>query len=249
MHKRFGKEKNVMGLLGRIALLVPLLVSLVFVLSLPVSAADVPITWGNQLPIGTLYVTDTFTLDVTMGAVTNFDAGQFCITYNKDVLRIDSVSNGSLGGGTGAVRVVNAVKVVDGTWVVVVDTPDASGVTGSGTLCTVHFTAMGVGLSPLAFADLPINPGPPPSGGLGSRMINDNTGATITATWGTLGVTVEQLPGDINGDGTVNDTDILGLGRMIVQLDATKAIADVNADGKINCADITKIERIIRGLP
>lgn len=234
------------------------LVSLIAFLVLVPAAVVVPvkearaanaITLGNQTPAGTLYGGNSFTLDVAIDAVTNFDAGQFCVTYSATVLRIDSVTNGSLGGATGTVRVVNASKSSEGVWIVVVDTPDASGVTGGGTLCTVHFTALGTGASPVGFSDLPAVVGPPPSGGPGSMMINDGGGTVIPATWTGNSITVAQRTGDINNDGVVNDADILALGRVIVQLDKSAAIDDVNGDGKVNSADITKIERIIRGLP
>jgi len=56
------------------------------------------------------------------------------------------------------------------------------------------------------------------------------------------------LPGDANGDGTIDALDITMVERIIARLDAPTAGADANQDGKINALDITKIERLIGGL-
>jgi hypothetical protein len=63
---------------------------------------------------------------------------------------------------------------------------------------------------------------------------------------GESGTTV--IPGDGNGDGTVNALDITKVERVIVALDDETPGADANGDGNINAMDITKIELIIAGL-
>ena len=56
-------------------------------------------------------------------------------------------------------------------------------------------------------------------------------------------------PGDANGDGVVNSTDITKLERIMLMLDAwVYCGADANGDGVVNSTDITKIERIMLGL-
>ncbi len=65
------------------------------------------------------------------------------------------------------------------------------------------------------------------------------------------GVTTQvetALPGDANGDGSVNALDITKVERIIAGLDAQTPGADANQDGNINALDITKVERIIAGL-
>ncbi|MBE6707900.1 MAG: hypothetical protein E7578_01490, partial [Ruminococcaceae bacterium] len=55
-------------------------------------------------------------------------------------------------------------------------------------------------------------------------------------------------PGDANGDGSVNSTDMVILRRMISGASVSVASgADVNLDGTVNTADITLLSRIIAG--
>jgi uncharacterized protein YfaS (alpha-2-macroglobulin family) len=73
-----------------------------------------------------------------------------------------------------------------------------------------------------------------------------------TITGSSAGVTTQVeatvLPGDGNGDGTVNALDITKVERIIVGLDTQTTGADANQDGNVNALDITKVERIIVGL-
>ncbi|MBE6708460.1 MAG: hypothetical protein E7578_04365, partial [Ruminococcaceae bacterium] len=56
------------------------------------------------------------------------------------------------------------------------------------------------------------------------------------------------IRGDVNGDGTVDSSDITALRRMIVGADIEVSEgADYNNDGSINVADITAIRRVIAG--
>ncbi|MBI2832109.1 MAG: Ig-like domain repeat protein [Chloroflexi bacterium] len=59
---------------------------------------------------------------------------------------------------------------------------------------------------------------------------------------------VNPVPGDANGDNSVNALDITKVERVIAGLDTTTAGADANGDGNVNALDITKVERIIAGL-
>jgi len=56
------------------------------------------------------------------------------------------------------------------------------------------------------------------------------------------------VPGDANGDGTVNVLDITRVERVITALDPETPGSDANGDGVINVLDITRIERLIAGL-
>jgi subtilisin family serine protease len=72
-----------------------------------------------------------------------------------------------------------------------------------------------------------------------------------TITGSSAGVTTQVqtvIPGDANGDGTVNALDITKVERIIVGLDSQTTGADANQDGNVNALDITKVERIIVGL-
>lgn len=73
----------------------------------------------------------------------------------------------------------------------------------------------------------------------------------VTATTVSGGVTViNYTPGDVNGDDTVNTTDIILLRREITggyDVSINEAAADVNADGNINTTDIILMRRYITG--
>jgi hypothetical protein len=74
-----------------------------------------------------------------------------------------------------------------------------------------------------------------------------------TITGSSAGVTTQVepasvIPGDANGDGSVNAIDITKVERMIAGLDDETPGADANQDGNVNALDITKVERIIAGL-
>lgn len=55
------------------------------------------------------------------------------------------------------------------------------------------------------------------------------------------------IPGDVNGDGMVDSTDLTALERIIAGFDPPTPCADVNQDGNIDSLDITKLEIIIAG--
>ena len=58
------------------------------------------------------------------------------------------------------------------------------------------------------------------------------------------------LPGDLNGDGLINTTDVVALRRHIAggyQSAIDEAAADVNADGICNTTDVVTLRRYIAG--
>ena len=51
-----------------------------------------------------------------------------------------------------------------------------------------------------------------------------------------------QKPGDINGDGEVNVTDVTALINKILGLSSySDAVCDLNADGTVNVGDVTTL--------
>ena len=57
------------------------------------------------------------------------------------------------------------------------------------------------------------------------------------------------LPGDINGDGTVNNKDVTRLFRYLSGCDeeVVEAALDVNGDGTVNNKDVTRLFRYVSG--
>jgi hypothetical protein len=53
---------------------------------------------------------------------------------------------------------------------------------------------------------------------------------------------VTKMPGDTNGDGSIDSVDIIATIRIVLSLDQPTETADANGDGKINALDIAWIE-------
>ena len=109
-----------------------------------------------------------FTASVDIANVTDFDAGQFDVSYDESMLRLDDVTAGLIG--TTEIPVVLWNKISPGTYRVVVNVPGVPGVSGSGCLAVLHFHATG------SAAD---------SSGidLSDGFLNNNLGEEIVATW------------------------------------------------------------------
>ena len=89
----------------------------------------------------------TFTVRVSVGEVTDFDVGQFDISFDTSVLAIDNITpgvgftDGSIGGTT--IPIAATAQRSAGTVRVVLNVPGVPGVSGSGYLSEVHFRVIG----------------------------------------------------------------------------------------------------------
>jgi hypothetical protein len=126
-------------------------------------------------------VKDTnITASVDIANVTDFDAGQFDVSFNESVLRLDDVTSGLIDATEIPVTLWN--KISPGTYRVIVNVPGVPGVSGSGFLAVLHFHATGS-----AAESTDIN--------LGHGFLNNNLGEEITATWTGDPVTVYEVAG------------------------------------------------------
>ncbi len=63
------------------------------------------------------------------------------------------------------------------------------------------------------------------------------------------GLEPDHIPGDINGDGKVNNKDVTRLQRYLKgeETEVVEAALDVNGDGKVNNKDLTRLQRYLKG--
>jgi hypothetical protein len=71
-------------------------------------------------------------------------------------------------------------------------------------------------------------------------VIEEDT--TVYAHW--------RLPGDINGDGKVNNKDVTRLQKYLKgdDVEVVTFNLDTNGDGNVNNKDLTRLQRFVKGL-
>jgi clostripain len=201
--------------------------------TLEVSGAQPEVTVSIDAP-ATAAPDSDFTATVDITEVTDLDSGNYDVTFDPMVLRLDDVASGLIGSDEVPVDMYNEMS--PGTYRVVQNLPGVDGVSGSGYLSVLHFHVLGVEGDSSAIT-------------LSNGVLSDNQAEEITANWTGDSVEISSaVPGDANGDGLVNALDITKVERIVVGLDAETAGADANGDGVVNALDITKIELIIAGL-
>jgi Cohesin domain len=115
----------------------------------------VPVVSITGLP-ATAVVGSAFTLTVRIADVVDLSAFQFDLSFNPAVLQATAVSEGPfLGTGGSTFFGAGSINNGSGTVASIFDSLVGSvpGVTGSGNLATVSFNVIGVGTSPMAFAN------------------------------------------------------------------------------------------------
>ncbi|NQU10664.1 fibronectin type III domain-containing protein [bacterium] len=111
---------------------------------------------------------ESFVAQVDVSGLENFDSGQLDVVFDPAVLELSSAPDGNIGGTT--IPVVGFSVHSPGTVRVVLNVPGIPGVSGSGYLCELNFSAIGAdGTS----SDIDLTNG----------LLGDNTASQITATW------------------------------------------------------------------
>ena len=120
-------------------------------------------------------VSNDFTVMLNTTSLIDFDAGQFDISFDNSVLRLDNVTAGLIGTTDIPVSLWNEIN--PGTYRTIVNVPGIPGVTGSGYLAVLHFHVISPAASSSTLA-------------LSNGFLNDNLAQEIPATWVGDSVTV-----------------------------------------------------------
>ena len=172
-------------------------------------------------------VGDTFILRIDAEKVTDLAGWQFDLTFDPNVLEAVEVNEGDFlkkGGGTtffqkgtvdnaaGKIASISAALISKG------------GVTGTGALLSVTFSAKAEGNSELA---------------LHNFQLGSITGEVIPAGVRDLTITVESQPSwDVNADGQVSILDLILVAQRLGETVSANSEVDVNDDGIISILDL-----------
>ena len=179
-------------------------------------------------PEDTIHVGDTFTFDISAEDVYDLAGWQFDIAFDPEVLEAIEVNEGNFlktdegttffqGGtidnATGKITKLSSARLND------------DGVTGTGTLLSVTFSAKAGGETQLS---------------LHNFQLGSITGDVIPAGPHEVVITIEgQLAtGDVNRDGQVSVLDLILVARHLGEDASANPQADVNNDGVINIQDL-----------
>jgi hypothetical protein len=131
---------------------------------------------------------DAFSVRVLVSGVANFDAGQFDMTFDPDMLTIDDISpgagtaDGDIDGTPVPVVLVNELS--PGVVRVILNVPDIPGVSGSGFLSELRFRAIGADGTASVI-------------GLTSVLLGDNTATEIPSAFlGPVTVRIGDRPAE-----------------------------------------------------
>ncbi len=172
-------------------------------------------------------VGDTFTLQVNAEKVTNLAGWQFDLTFDPDALEVVDVNEGGFlkrGGRTTFFQkgtVDNTEGKIAGLSTALIS---KNGVTGTGTLLSVKFSARVDGNSQIA---------------LHNFQLGSITGEAIPAGMHPLTITVESKPKwDVNADGQVSVLDLILVAQRLGETATANSEVDINVDGVINILDL-----------
>ena len=184
-----------------------------------------------------IYIGDTFTLDFNVENIHNLGGWQFDIAFDHTVLEAVEVNEGDFlktqGGATffqrgtiqnrsGKIAGLSAARLSE------------DGVSGTGTLLSVTFTAKSAGRAQLRLDNL---------------QFASITGNPITAESHGIVITVEGrlTTGDVNRDGQVSILDLVLVARNFGKTASANSEVDLNGDGVINVLDLILVSQNMGG--
>ena len=175
-----------------------------------------------------IHVGDTFTLDLKAEEVINLAGWQFDITFDPAVLEAVEISEGDFlktGGGTTFFqkgKIDNRSGKITGLSSVQLS---GDGVSGTGTLLSVNFSAKAGGEMQLKLQNF---------------QFGSSTGSLISAGPHEVTIIVEgQLAtGDVNRDGQVSILDMILIAQQLGKTATANSEVDINGDGIISILDL-----------
>ena len=177
-------------------------------------------------------VGDTFTVHISGEKVTDLAGWQFDLTFNPDVLEVVEVNEGDFlktDGGTTFFQegtVDNTEGKIAGLSAALIS---KDGITGTGTLLSIIFSAKAGGESQLA---------------LHNFQLGSSTGDIIAAGMRDLVITVESKPSwDVNADGQVSVLDLILVAQRLGETVSANSEVDVNDDGIVSILDLILVAR------
>ena len=173
-------------------------------------------------------VGDTFTLEIRTEDIFNLAGWQFDIAYDATVLEAVEVNEGDFLKTEGGTTFFQKGQIDNATGKIIKISSarlSETGVSGSGSLLSVTFTAKAAGQTQLTLDNFQLAAG---------------TGTPITAGPHEVVITVEgQLAtGDVNRDGQVSILDMVLVARQFGKTVPANSAVDVNGDGVISILDL-----------
>ena len=175
-----------------------------------------------------IHAGDTFILDISVEDVFDLAGWQFDITFDPAVLEAVEVSEGNFlktGGGTAFFQ----KGTIDNTTGKITKLSSArlsdDGVSGTGTLLSVTFTAKTGGETQLALSNF---------------QLGSTTGEIINAGPHEVIITIEgqRATGDVNRDGQVSVLDMILIAGRLGEIVPANSDVDLNRDGVISILDL-----------
>ena len=135
--KKDKTEKNVL-VKGAVICIAIAAISFSLISGLTAQGTDVSVNVTVNAPE---YVEGTFNASIDVDSVTNFNSGQFDLSFDSSVVNVTDVADGSLDGET--IPVSDWERLDNDTIRVILDVSGIAGVNGSGNLATIRFAVVG----------------------------------------------------------------------------------------------------------
>jgi len=143
------------------------ILGLFLLLFLPAQARAQAVAVGIDAP-QEIAKDSNFSVKITVGPITNFDAGNFEVTFNPSIIQLTMVSPGKIN--QTAIPVMDR-EITPGKIKIVANVPGVEGVSGTGYLAEIHFKAIGQSGSSTELT-------------LSKGLISNNEAQEIPARWG-----------------------------------------------------------------